>query len=140
MISFNKPYFTEKEFENVNSSLESRLVSGDQHYTKKCHKFIEKTFTTSKALLTTSCSMSLDMASILLDLIFKYVCPGMSRRTCAPPQRRLFCRNVCAACPSWFHRLRRGRTNVAPGPRPARRRAGSPAGLSAGKSFGRGRQ
>ena len=68
MISFNKPYFTEKEFENVNSSLESRLVSGDQHYTKKCHKFIEETFMTSKALLTTSCSMSLDMASILLDL------------------------------------------------------------------------
>lgn len=68
MISFNKPYFTEKEFKNVNSSLESRLVSGDQRYTKKCHKFIEETFMTSKALLTTSCSMSLDMASILLDL------------------------------------------------------------------------
>lgn len=54
MISFNKPYITEKEEENIKDCLSRRNINGDGYYTKKVTEFIEKTFKTKEALMTTS--------------------------------------------------------------------------------------
>jgi dTDP-4-amino-4,6-dideoxygalactose transaminase len=68
MINFNKPFITNKELKYIQDAISRGKLSGDGYYTKKCHEFIEKSFRTSKALLTTSCSSALDMAAILIDL------------------------------------------------------------------------
>ena len=68
MISFNKPYMTKKEILYIEDAIFRGKLSGDGYYSKKCSNFIEETFDTKKALLTTSCSSALDMAAILLDL------------------------------------------------------------------------
>jgi len=67
-IPFNKPYTTGKELNYVQDSINRNKISGDGYYTKKVHEFIEKTFNTPKALLTTSGSTALDMAALLLDI------------------------------------------------------------------------
>lgn len=68
MISFNKPYITEKEMEYIKDCLNSGYIHGDGYYTKKVNEFMEQTFKTNKALMTTSGSSALDMAAILLNL------------------------------------------------------------------------
>ncbi len=65
-IPFNKPYFSEISY--VEQCFLKDHISGDGFYTKKVNEFIEKTFNTKKALLTTSCSSALDMAAILINL------------------------------------------------------------------------
>ena len=67
-IPFNRPYLTGKEIKYIKDSLNRRKLSGDGYYTKKVNEFIENTFYTPKALLTTSGSTSLDMAALLLNL------------------------------------------------------------------------
>ena len=66
-IGFNKPYLTGKETKYILESVETRKISGDGLFTKKCHEFFEKRFGFSKALLTTSCTDALEMAAILID-------------------------------------------------------------------------
>lgn len=68
MISFNKPYYTGKEIEYIEDTLKRNKICGDGYYTKKVSEFMEKTFNTKKALMTTSCSMALDMSCILADI------------------------------------------------------------------------
>lgn len=68
MISFNKPYYTGKEIEYLEDTLKRNKICGDGYYTKKVSEFMEKTFNTKKALMTTSCSMALDMSCILADI------------------------------------------------------------------------
>ncbi|NLB88835.1 MAG: dTDP-4-amino-4,6-dideoxygalactose transaminase [Syntrophomonadaceae bacterium] len=68
MTPFNRSYITDKEIEYIKDSILRGRISGDGYYTQKCQDFIENTFKTKKALLTTSCSSALDMAGILLDL------------------------------------------------------------------------
>ncbi len=67
-IPFNKPYTTGKELNYIRDSINRNKISGDGYYTKKVHEFIEKTFHTTKALLTTSGSTALDIAALLLNL------------------------------------------------------------------------
>ena len=67
-IPFNKPYTTGKELNYIQDSINRSWISGDGYYTKRVSEFIEKTFHTPKALLTTSGSMALDMAALLLNL------------------------------------------------------------------------
>ncbi len=67
-IPFNKPYTTGKELNYIQDSINRNKISGDGYYTKKVNEFIEKTFYTTKALLTTSGSTALDMAALLLNL------------------------------------------------------------------------
>lgn len=67
-IPFNKPYTTGKELNYIQDSINRSKISGDGYYTKKVNEFIEKTFHTLKALLTTSGSTALDMAAFLFNL------------------------------------------------------------------------
>lgn len=67
-IPFNKPYTTGKELSYIQDNINRNKISSDVYYTKKVNEFIEKTFHTPKALLTTSGSTALDMGALLLNL------------------------------------------------------------------------
>ena len=67
-IGFNKPYLCGSESRYILQALHSQKISGDGAFTEKCHSFFESRFGFGKALLTTSCTDALEMASILLNI------------------------------------------------------------------------
>jgi len=68
MIPFNKPYLTGKELEYIGDAVSRGKISGNGHYTKKCHEFFQERYGFKKCLLTTSCTDALEMAAILCDI------------------------------------------------------------------------
>lgn len=68
MIPFNKPALIGKELKYIRAAVDSGKLSGDGVFSSKCHQFFEEEYHISKALLTTSCTDALEMASILLDI------------------------------------------------------------------------
>lgn len=68
MISFNKPYMTGNETENITDAVRRGHISGNGHYTKLCQSFFEQKWGFKKTLLTTSCTDALEMCSLLLDI------------------------------------------------------------------------
>jgi dTDP-4-amino-4,6-dideoxygalactose transaminase len=67
-IPFNKPFLAGKEIDYIKETIELGKISGNGHFTKKCHDFFEQKYKFNKVLLTTSCTHSLEMAAILLNL------------------------------------------------------------------------
>ena len=67
-IPFNKPYLSGKELEYIEDAIHRGKLSGDGHYTKKCHYFLRETYAFKKVLLTTSCTDALEMGAILLNI------------------------------------------------------------------------
>ena len=67
-IPFNKAYQTGKEIRFIKDALQRNHISGDGHYTKLVHDFMERKFGAEKVLLTTSCTHALEMAALLIDL------------------------------------------------------------------------
>lgn len=71
-IPFNRPYLTGNELKYIKDVLDSLEegghISGDGKYTKKVQEFIELRFGARKALLTTSCTSALELATRLLNL------------------------------------------------------------------------
>jgi dTDP-4-amino-4,6-dideoxygalactose transaminase len=67
-INFNKPYIAANEMAYIQEALQSRHISGDGSFTKRCHAFLEKEIGVPKVLLTTSCTHALDMSALLLKL------------------------------------------------------------------------
>jgi dTDP-4-amino-4,6-dideoxygalactose transaminase len=71
-IPFNRPYLTGNEIrymEDVLHSLsEGGHISGDGKYTKLVQEFFQSKFNAQKALLTTSCTTALELATYLLNL------------------------------------------------------------------------
>ncbi|OOS00818.1 dTDP-4-amino-4,6-dideoxygalactose transaminase [Haemophilus paracuniculus] len=68
MIPFNKPPVVGTEIGYMQQALASGKLCGDGFYTKQCEKWFEQRFDTKKALLTPSCTASLEMAAILLNI------------------------------------------------------------------------
>lgn len=69
MIKFNVPPYVGREQEYVKQAIEvNQKLCGDGPFTKKCNLWIEENFCTPKSLLTTSCTHSLEMAAILIDI------------------------------------------------------------------------
>lgn len=68
MIPFNKPKQVGREFDYIREALDSGHISGDGQFTKKCHRLLESTTGSHRALLTHSCTAALEMAAILADL------------------------------------------------------------------------
>lgn len=69
IIPFNRPYITGKELGYIDHLINSgNTISGDGVYTKKVTAFIESCFGARKALMTTSCTSALELATYLLDL------------------------------------------------------------------------
>jgi len=67
-IPFNKPYMTGKELCYINEAHQAGQLAGDGNFTKKTHQWLEAKTGSLKALLTQSCTASLEMAAILANL------------------------------------------------------------------------
>ena len=68
MIHFNVPPFTGKETEYIQKAIDNHKICGDGEFTKKCNAELEKIFSPSKVLLTTSGTSALEMAAVLCDV------------------------------------------------------------------------
>lgn len=68
IIPFNKPYMTGKELFYISQAHNNYKLSGDGPFTKKCHQWLEKQTSTTKALLTHSCTAALEIAALLMKL------------------------------------------------------------------------
>ncbi len=67
-IPFNKLYYSERSLQFIEDALKREKICGGGFYSKKVEKFIEKQFSTPKALFVTSGTAALDMSALLLDL------------------------------------------------------------------------
>lgn len=68
MIPFNAPPVVGNESEYMQSAMSSGKLCGDGGFTRRCQQWLEHRFNCPKVLLTPSCTASLEMAAILLDL------------------------------------------------------------------------
>lgn len=67
-IPFNRPYMTGVEIEYIRDAKQRNMLAGDGWFTKECHRWLESHVGANKALLTHSCTASLEMAALLLDI------------------------------------------------------------------------
>ncbi len=67
-IPFNKPVFAGNELWYIQDAVQRMHISGDGHYTGRCHEMLEEIHGGSRVLLTTSCTTALELAALLLDL------------------------------------------------------------------------
>jgi dTDP-4-amino-4,6-dideoxygalactose transaminase len=67
-IPFNKAYLAGKETEYILQAVQSKKISGNGIFTKKCQEFFEKRYGFKKCLLTSSCTDALEMAALLIDI------------------------------------------------------------------------
>jgi len=67
-IPFNKPYMTGKELDYIAEAHANGMLAGDGPFTKRCHDWLEDRTGAKKALLTHSCTASLEMAAIIADI------------------------------------------------------------------------
>ncbi|MFT2816904.1 dTDP-4-amino-4,6-dideoxygalactose transaminase [Leifsonia sp. A12D58] len=68
MIPFNRPAHTGLEDKYVLAALNSAKMSGDGDFARKCEAWFEQEMSVSRAMLTPSCTQSLEMAAILLGI------------------------------------------------------------------------
>lgn len=68
MIPFNAPPVIGTELEYMQSAMNSGKLCGDGGFTRRCQQWMENKFGTQKVLLTPSCTASLEMAAILIDI------------------------------------------------------------------------
>ncbi|NVK33298.1 MAG: dTDP-4-amino-4,6-dideoxygalactose transaminase [Rhodobacteraceae bacterium] len=67
-IPYHRPYFTGFETQYLTDALGNGQLSGDGRFTKNCHHWLETQTQAQKALLTHSCTASLEMAALLIDV------------------------------------------------------------------------
>lgn len=67
-IPFNQPPVTGEEIHHMQRAIASHKLCGDGNYGKLCEQWMEKSFNTQKVLLTPSCTASLEMTAILLNI------------------------------------------------------------------------
>lgn len=67
-IKFNIPYIAKNQLIYFKPCINSRKISGNNFYTKKCQNFLKKKFNFQEVLLTTSCTDALEMSAILADI------------------------------------------------------------------------
>jgi len=68
MIPFNAPPVVGTELEYMQSAMSSGKLCGDGGFTRRCQQWMENRFGSRKVLLTPSCTASLEMAAILIDI------------------------------------------------------------------------
>ena len=66
-VNFNEPSIVGKELEYINKAILNGHISGNGHFTKLSERYLSHFFS-SNALLTTSCTHSLEMCAKLLGL------------------------------------------------------------------------
>lgn len=67
-IPLHAPTISEKAVNNVISVLESAEIKGGGKFDAECARFLENRFDTPRAMMTTSCTHSLEMAAILMEI------------------------------------------------------------------------
>lgn len=67
-IPLHAPAIDEKAVSNVISVLESGEIKGGGKFDAECARFLENRFDTPQAMMTTSCTHSLEMAALLLEI------------------------------------------------------------------------
>lgn len=71
-IPFSRPYISGNELRHLGDLISKikngRNISGDGEYTQKASKLLESRFGSKRALLTTSCTSAIELATNLLDL------------------------------------------------------------------------
>ena len=68
MIPFNAPPIVGTEIDYMQSAMNSGKLCGDGGFTRRCQQWMEQRFGSKKVLLTPSCTASLEMAALLIDL------------------------------------------------------------------------
>lgn len=68
MIPFNAPPVVGSEQEYMQAAMTSGKLCGDGGFTRRCQQWMEQNFGSKKVLLTPSCTASLEMAALLLDI------------------------------------------------------------------------
>ncbi len=68
MIPFNAPPITGTEIDYMQSAMASGKLCGDGGFTRRCQQWMEQHFNCKKVLLTPSCTASLEMAALLIDI------------------------------------------------------------------------
>lgn len=68
MIPFNAPPVVGSEIDYMRSAMESGKLCGDGGFTRRCQQWMEQRFGSRKVLLTPSCTASLEMAALLIDI------------------------------------------------------------------------
>lgn len=68
MIQFNVPPVVGTELEYMQAAMGSGKLCGDGGFTRRCQQWMEQHFGSHKVLLTPSCTASLEMAALLLDI------------------------------------------------------------------------
>ena len=69
MIPFNKPPFIGTELSYVQDATRASNLCGNGEFTRRCQEWIEKRMGNgSKVFLTTSCTSSLELAALLIDI------------------------------------------------------------------------
>ncbi|MGV3345768.1 dTDP-4-amino-4,6-dideoxygalactose transaminase [Enterobacteriaceae bacterium LUAb1] len=68
MIPFNAPPIVGSEIEYMQSAMSSGKLCGDGRFTRRCQQWMEQRFNSRKVLLTPSCTASLEMAAILINI------------------------------------------------------------------------
>ena len=68
MIPFNAPPIVGTEPDYMQSAMGSGKLCGDGGFTRRCQQWMENKFGSRKVLLTPSCTASLEMAAILIDI------------------------------------------------------------------------
>ena len=68
IILFNKPYFDNKCIENIKNTYVFGIQSGDGYYSKKIYKMLQDKYKFNHTLLTTSCTHSLEMMAMLINI------------------------------------------------------------------------
>ncbi len=67
-IPFNVPAAHGNELRYIAEAIQSRHLSGDGPFTKRCHVWLEQAIGCRQALLTHSCTAAMEMAAMLFDL------------------------------------------------------------------------
>ena len=67
-IPFNRPFLRGREFEYIGATLSNMHISGEGGFTARCQSILEQALGTPRALLTTSCTHSLEMSALLLEI------------------------------------------------------------------------
>jgi dTDP-4-amino-4,6-dideoxygalactose transaminase len=67
-VPFNRPAVVGNEYAYIEAAVNSRHLSGNGPFTKRCHGWLESHLGCRRPLLTHSCTAALEMAALLLNL------------------------------------------------------------------------
>lgn len=67
-IPFNKPFVAGKEKEYIASVIDSGMLSGEGPFSRFCCEWMERSYGFQKVMLTTSATVALEMAALLMNI------------------------------------------------------------------------